>query len=169
MKRQASSKAIVGIDVSRSGVVYFEISPQAFPAKLRCLGHPVRLTSKCSRDSPFLRLSSSKNQAVAALRVQSDVVERRYPQDMGFSFLTRAAFRHYSSCNPCLSCPSGEALVRTVSDWHLIGKQGHLGRPPARFVQTARQPAQPKAHQDRLVIARDVRMMERRRSRSCSN
>ena len=133
----------------------------ALPVKLRCFGPCVRLTSRCSRDSPFLRFLSSKNQAVAALRVQSGVVRTRYPQYMGFSFLTRGAFRRYSNCNPCLPCASGKALVRSVWDWHLIGKQGHPGRPPARFVQTARQLAQLKAHQDRPVIARDVRMMER--------
>ena len=137
--------------------------------KVRCLEDRLRLTSTCSRESSLLPLPSPKKQAVAALRVQSSVVGTRYPQYMGFYFLTRSAFRHYSSCNPCLPRASGEAFVRTVSGRHLISKHGRPGRPPARFVQTVRQPAQPEAHQDRPVVARDVRMMERRRSRSCSN
>jgi len=138
--------------------------------KLHCLGNLDALRSDCSRDSPLLRLSRPDCPALAALRVQANVVGRRYPQHMGFSILTHGVFGHYSSCNLCLPCASGEGCVQRSSDRHLIGKQRSSGLPPARFVQIARQPAQPKrAPQDRPVIGRDVRTMEHLRSRRCSN
>jgi hypothetical protein len=133
----------------------FGMSPLAFPAKLRCLGLRLRLTSKCSRDSPFLRLSSPKNQAVAALRVQSDVVGTRYPQYMGFSFLTRGVFRHYSNCNPCLARTFGKASVRTLWDWHLTSKQG---RPGVRQPDSCR-PRASQRSQKRIKIGLSSRRM----------
>jgi len=56
---------------------------------------------------------------------------------------------------------AGKVHVWIASDGHLIGKQGPAGRPPARSRADAPQPAQPEAQQERPVIARDVRMMER--------
>lgn len=59
---------------------------------LRCLATPLALGSICSRDSPLLRLFPPEYPALAALRVQSGVVDVGYPQHMGFSILTRGTF-----------------------------------------------------------------------------
>lgn len=108
---------------------------------LRFPRHPLRssIVSLARFSSPSS--SSPKIQVVAAWRVQWNVVRTTYPQYMGFYLLTRAQFRRYSSCNPCLLYACRGGLCPGSAHRHPSSNGPDGSFKPARSCRTAPQPA----------------------------